>query len=48
MAKAGLRIEANEKVEILPVNITWVVIFIPTTTMLAPDVNTTSAASGSP
>lgn len=31
-----------------PVNLTWVVIFIPTTVMLAPEVNTKSAASGSP
>ncbi len=33
---------------IQPVNLTWVVIFIPTTAMFAPDVKTTSAASGSP
>lgn len=32
----------------IPVNLTCVVMFIPTTEILAPEVNTTSAASGSP
>ena len=31
-----------------PFNLTWVVMLMPTTSIFAPDVNTTSAASGSP